>query len=166
MAITKKQKAEIEGGLAKIVKDSASVVFVAFDKLAVADVNSIRRALQTEGVGYVVAKKTLAKRALVGSAISGEMPVLDGQLALVYGKDPIAPARAIHAFVKKFKEQLKIVGGVFEGSYRDKAAMMSIATIPPLNILRGQFLNVINSPIQGLAIALNQIAEKKIEKTN
>ena len=39
--------------------------------------------------------------------------------------------------------------------------MISIATIPPLQVLRGMFLNVINSPIQRFAIALGQIAESK-----
>ena len=39
--------------------------------------------------------------------------------------------------------------------------MTEIASIPALPVLRGMFVNVINSPIQGLAVALNQIAEKK-----
>jgi len=39
--------------------------------------------------------------------------------------------------------------------------MQEIATIPSLQVLRGMFVNVINSPIQGLAIALNAIAQKK-----
>src|SRR3990167_7338986 len=34
-------------------------------------------------------------------------------------------------------------------------------TIPSLQTLRGMFVNVINSPIQGLAIALDAIAKKK-----
>ena len=161
MAITKNQKAEISSKLGDIVKNSASVVFVAFNKMAVNDINAIRRALRSEGVGYTVAKKTLAKRALGTINIEGEMPPLDGQLALVYGNDPIAPARAIHVFIKKFKEQLSILGGVFEGNYRDAKAMTSIATIPSLDILRGQFLNIINSPIQGFVVALSKIAEKK-----
>jgi hypothetical protein len=39
--------------------------------------------------------------------------------------------------------------------------MTAIATIPPVPVLRGMFVNVINSPIQGLVIALDQIREKK-----
>ena len=39
--------------------------------------------------------------------------------------------------------------------------MTAIATIPPLPVLRGMFVNVINSPLQGLVIALDQIREKK-----
>jgi ribosomal protein L10 len=43
----------------------------------------------------------------------------------------------------------------------EKAQMMEIATIPGLQTLYAQFVNVINSPIQGLVVALNAIAEKK-----
>ena len=51
--------ASLDGAL----KGANSVVFVKFDKLKVADVNSLRRALQEQEVGYQVAKKTLLKRA-------------------------------------------------------------------------------------------------------
>jgi ribosomal protein L10 len=43
----------------------------------------------------------------------------------------------------------------------DAAAMMSIATIPPLQTLRGMFVNLINSPIQRFAVVLDQIALAK-----
>jgi ribosomal protein L10 len=39
--------------------------------------------------------------------------------------------------------------------------MLGVATIPPLQTLRGMFVNLINSPIQRFAVALNQIATKK-----
>ena len=38
--------------------------------------------------------------------------------------------------------------------------MTVIASIPSMQVLRGMFVNVINSPIQGLVIALNAIAVK------
>jgi ribosomal protein L10 len=38
---------------------------------------------------------------------------------------------------------------------------MSIATIPPLQTLRGMFVNLINSPIQRFAVVVNAIAEKQ-----
>lgn len=39
--------------------------------------------------------------------------------------------------------------------------MTEIATIPSMQVLRGQFVNLINSPIQRFVVALNQIAESK-----
>ena len=87
--------------------------------------------------------------------------MLDGEIAIAYSKDLTAPAREVWNFTKKFEDKIAMAGGVFEGAFLDAAGIMAIATIPPTPILRGMFLNVINSPIQGLAIALSQIAEKK-----
>jgi ribosomal protein L10 len=39
--------------------------------------------------------------------------------------------------------------------------MESIALIPSQKTLYAQFVNIINSPIQGFVVALNAIAEKK-----
>jgi large subunit ribosomal protein L10 len=160
MPITLDKKKELVAGLEKSLKNAGSVVFVKFDKLTVADVNTLRRGLQAQEVGYVVAKKTLLKRAL-GTAITGEMPEMPGQIAVAYSTDLLAPAREVFAFQKGHKENISIVGGVFEGKYMNAQEMMSIATIPPLQTLRGMFVNLINSPIQRFAVVLDQIALAK-----
>jgi len=65
------------------------------------------------------------------------------------------------AFQKGHKENIEIVGGVFEGRYMNASEMMSIATIPPLQTLRAMFVNLINSPIQRFAVVVNAIAQKQ-----
>ena len=50
---------------------------------------------------------------------------------------------------------------MFEVKYMNASEMMSIATIPPLQTLRGMFVNLINSPIQRFAVVLDQIALTK-----
>jgi ribosomal protein L10 len=50
---------------------------------------------------------------------------------------------------------------VFENAFVDAERMTAIAVIPPMLVLRGMFVNVINSPIQGLVIALDKIREQK-----
>lgn len=161
MALTKAKKAELISKFEKIVKETPSLVFVAFKGLTVADTTAMRRQLRSQNVGYVVAKKTLLSRALRGGGIEGTLPELPGEIAVAYGVDPIAPAREIAGFTKKYKEMLSIVGGVFGGTYMDKNAMVEIASIPPIQVLYGQFANVVNSPIQGLVMALDQIAKQK-----
>jgi len=161
MALTKDKKKEVVEKVSDAVKKSKSVVFVNFHKLTVAKATKLRRALREAGVGYTVAKKTLARIALNNAKVEGTMPALDGEIAFAYSEDLTAPAREVYKFQKEFKEGLSIVGGVFDGKYMDKVAMMEIASIPPTQVLRGQFVNIINSPIQGLVMALNAIAGKK-----
>ena len=161
MTITLDKKKELVASLDKALKGANSVVFVKFDKLKVADVNTLRRTLQTQKVGYQVAKKTLLKRALSTHGITGEIPEVGGQVAIAYSEDLLAGAREVFNFQKTHKENISIVGGVFEGKYMSAEEMMSIATIPPLQTLRGMFVNLINSPIQRLVIGLDQIAQGK-----
>lgn len=161
MAITKEKKKEIIASLKKIISDSKSIVFVNFNKLLVKESSEIRRALKKEEVGYLVVKKSLLGKVLGEAGIGGNNPKFDGELALVFGQDQLAPAREIYGFQKKLDKKVSIVGGVFENQFKSLEEMMNIATIPPLDVLRGMFVNVINSPIQRFAIALNEVAKLK-----
>jgi large subunit ribosomal protein L10 len=161
MAISKEKKGEIVAKVKNIVDSSKSVVFVNFHKLPVSDSTVVRKELRSKDVQFTVAKKTLTKRVLNDSKISGDMPQLDGELALVYSADLLAPAREIYEFQKKLDGKVSILGGVFDGVYKNKAEMEAIASIPSQKTLYAQFVNIINSPIQGFVLALNAIAEKK-----
>lgn len=161
MAINKEQKRAIVANVKNILNDSKAVVFVNFHQLPVADSTVIRKELRSKDVNFTVAKKTLAKRAFDEASLAGTMPELNGELALVYSADLLAPAREIYDFQKKLDGKVSILGGIFNGEYKTKEEMVAIASIPSQKTLYAQFLNVINSPIQGFVVALNAIAEKK-----
>lgn len=160
MAKTKAQKKESLATIAKLikgVKDTGSVALVKFSGLTVADATDFRRKLRAEGVGYVVAKKTLIQKSLTESGVAGALPVLDGQIGLAWGDDQIAPARGVYEFQKKSEKKVELLGGIFEGRFMNREEMSVIAAIPPRQTLYSQLVNVINSPIQGLVIALSKI---------
>lgn len=161
MAITKQKKVELVATMTEKLSPAKSIVFVNFKALGAADTKILRRKLLGDGVGYFVTKKTLAKRVLNDLKAKGEMPELPGELAIAYGEDLLAPARETYAFqtMARDKGSIAIMGGIFDGEYKTQAEMMAIATIPPLQVLRGMFVNLINSPIQRLAIAMGEIAE-------
>ncbi|MBU3668650.1 MAG: 50S ribosomal protein L10 [Candidatus Taylorbacteria bacterium] len=161
MAISKEKKGEIVAKVKNIVDSSKSVVFVNFHKLPVSESTVVRKELRSKDVQFTVAKKTLTKRVLNDSKISGDMPELQGELALVYSADLLAPAREIYEFQKKLDGKVSILGGVFDGVFKTKSEMEAIASIPSQKTLYAQFVNIINSPIQGFVLALNAIAEKK-----
>ena len=160
MALTKNKKKEVVEELEGLLKDSKSIVFVNFKGLTVQSTNVFRRDLRNAGVGYKVSKKTLLARVLAEKGLKGDIPELKGEVGIAFSNDLLSPAREVFNF-SKGKETPTIVGGVFDGEYFDAVRMMSIATIPSREVLLAQVLNIINSPIQGLVIALNQIAEKK-----
>ena len=163
MAKTKAEKGVIIDKLEDAFKNGASSVFVHFTKLPVADESAMRRALRKEGVSYFVAKKTLMRRALQKLGHADESVPLEGEVAVAYGggEDSTIAARLVHDFGKKLVDKLTIVGGIFEGKLVDGAKMQEIATIPSMQVLRGMFAQLINSPRQRFAVVLSKVAETK-----
>lgn len=161
MALTRTQKESQVAELSGAVKDSESMVFVHFTGITGNENVALRGAMHDAGVTLKVVKKTLLKRVLDESSVAGDQPALEGEIAVAYAHDLIAPAREVYTFQKESDNRFTIVGGIFEGKFMDQAAMTEIATIPGEQQLRGMFVNVINSPIQGFVVALNAIAENK-----
>jgi len=165
MAKTKAQKKAILERLQTAFTSGMPAVFVHFKGITVADESAMRTSLRNDGVSYFVAKKTLIGKTLTDSAVAGTVPALDGEVAVAYavtGDDETLPARAVHVFSKQFgQERLNILGGIFEKMLKGREAIVEVATIPPISVLRGMFANIINSPRQRFAIALSKVAETK-----
>ncbi len=172
MAITREKKETIVRKASDILGNAQAVVFVNFHGLNVARVSAMRSGLREKGVGYAVLKKTLVKRVLREAGIEGDMPSLDGELALAYSADAIAPAQGVAEFQKKFKDALTPLGGIFESRYITAEEVQRLASIPSRHVLYGQLVGLMNAPIQqtvgvlnnvvgSLVIALDQIAQKK-----
>ena len=160
MAITRTKKDEILKKLEDVKQGADSIVFVNFKGIPVTDSTAMRAKLRNAGVNYFVTKKTLLNRSFA-DAFEGTMPELEGEIAIAYSDDAIAPAQHIKEFADKYKDSIGIVGGVFQGVYKDKAQMTEIASIPSLTVLHGMFANFLQQPVQGIALALQAVAESK-----
>jgi large subunit ribosomal protein L10 len=159
VAITKAKKVEILSRLNDVKDSSEAIVFIHFNGLNLADTTAMRKALREAGVGFFVAKKTLMERVFTG--YEGTMPKLDGEIAVAYSADPMAPAQNMKDFAAKFKDKVAIVGGIFQGTFKDQTEMTAIASIPGLDVLRGMFAQLINSPRQRFAVVLSEVAKTK-----
>lgn len=158
--LQKAKKEEMVKELAKNFKDSKSVVFVNFHGMKVSDETVLRRDLRNQGVGYKVSRKTLLKRALENVA-EGSLPELSGEVAIAYSADETASPREIYNFQKTHKGVLNILGGIFDGKFVDSTYMTEIATIPSREVLLSKIAFLLKSPMQRLAIAVNEVAKKK-----
>ena len=161
MAISREKKEAVVEKLKDVFANAQTIVFVQFDKITSEEANVLRGACADEDVGYFVAKKTLIKQAFADSSIVGDLPAMEGEIALAYGADMLAPARVMGEQGKVLDDRLCIVGGVFENALISQDRMQAIADIPPLNTLYAQFLTVIRAPVQGFVSVLSQIADTK-----
>ncbi len=163
MAVSRQAKEESLKKATDVFDNSLSTVFVNFTGVGGNEIKDLRRDLNEKGVQYSVFKKTLIKIAASNSKVDGDMPNLEnGEIALAYStEEQTAPAASIKKWSKELGDKINIIGGVFEGEFKNKEEMIEIANIPSLEVLRGMFVNVINSPIQRMAIVLDQIAQTK-----
>lgn len=172
MALTKEKKVKIVSKLDDAFAQAGGIVFVNFHGLSVAQASKLRGEMRKLGVGYTVAKKTLLKRALAAKGYTGELPALDGEVAVAYSLDQVAPAKSAHEFAKKNEGKFSLLGGVLEGRYLTADEAKALALIPGRDVLYGKLLSVFVGPMRGLVtvasglqrglvVSLSEIAKKK-----
>jgi large subunit ribosomal protein L10 len=154
MPISRKKKEEIIAKVEEGLKTAESVVFVGFKGMKLIDQNAMRKDLRAKGVSYYVAKKSLVERALVSKNVTGTMPIAKGETALVWSEDPIAAAKSIYELSKKFKDNLTLFGGIYQGAYQSQSEIMVLATIPSREELYGKFVGMLQATYGGVARAL------------
>ncbi len=172
MALTKEKKIEIVSKLDDALAKAGGVVFVNFHGLSVGEATKLRGEMRRLGVSYTVAKKTLLRRALAAKGYAGEIPALDGEVAIAYSLDQVAPAKSAHEFAKNNEGKFSLLGGVLDGRYLSAMEARSLALIPGREVLYGQLLSVFVGPMRGLVtvasgaqrgfvMALSELAKKK-----
>lgn len=145
---TKAKKEEILKELKQETKDSEIVVFVNFHGLATSSAQEVRNLMRGADARYFVAKKTLIKKAFEDFKFSGDMPELEGEIALVFcKKDIVAPVKSLFNFSKKHKE-IVFAGGIMDKFFISGADVSRLAKLPSREILLAQFVNIINAPRQ------------------
>jgi large subunit ribosomal protein L10 len=157
MSVARTQKEEILNELQIGLKTAKIVIFVNFHGMGVAVSTKLRKLLREAGVKYVVAKKTLIKKALGITNIKGEIPNLEGEIAIAFSdKDSIELTKILEKFAKENKI-LQFAGGVYENGYISPSLVKELANIPSREILLGKLVYVISSPQRGLVVTLNGV---------
>lgn len=124
--------------------------------LKVKDVNELRSLLRKSGVDYVVAKKTLVRRALEQASLSTiDFSSVSESMALSFGyDDEVAPAKALATFAKTH-DSIKFVGGILNGTFVDGARMKSLSAMPTRNEMLGRVVGTIAAPLSGFVRVLS-----------
>ncbi|MCX6722030.1 MAG: 50S ribosomal protein L10 [Candidatus Staskawiczbacteria bacterium] len=164
MALTKEQKTKQIDSVKEKIAQQKSVIFVDFAKVPSKDMFGLRKSLKEAGCNLKIAKKTLVRIAFGQSGITywNKMKaVIPGQLALVFGiEDEIAPARISNIFAKTH-ENFKILGGIFEKRFIDKARVLELANIPTRNELLSRLVGSLSSSMTSFVRVLDKIRENK-----
>jgi large subunit ribosomal protein L10 len=140
--------------LAEAIARSKSIVLTNFTGMNVEQVTRMRRRLRDAQVEYIVEKNTLTKRALAESGVKDLDPYLEGPTGIALGADEISGAKILSEFTKEFERpalKAAYVGGHLYGPDGIKV----LAQPPPREVLLGQFIGALRSPLQGFVGVLS-----------
>ncbi len=159
MAVSFNKKEDIVKELNEILKNHPYVYFVDFANAKTLALTAFKKAILALGARHKVVKKNLLKIALRENKM--EFPGIDdyaGSFAVVYTKEnEIEVAKAVDGFIKennpkvKTRNSLSILAAIFGKTFMPKTEAQKLAKIPSKEVLRGQLVNVLISPISGLA---------------
>ena len=161
--ILNEKKAAVSA-LAEKIKNAGSCVLVDYCGLSVQEDTDLRRQLRAAGVDYSVIKNTLARFAMKEAGYGDTFDqILNGTTSIALsGDDVVAPARVLCKFAKT-NDKLKVKAGFIDGEFADAAKIAELSKIPSKEDLLSKTLYCLLSPIQGLAIALQAIADKQAQ---
>jgi len=148
--ITKAQKEIIIQELKEKFESSIVAVLADYRGLNVSDATRLRRRLREAGCEFRVSKNTLTGLAAKQAGLEGLDPYLEGQIAIAFSKDPVAPAKILHEFIRENKK-MEVKGGVLEGKVINARAMRELADLPPREVLLARVLGGMQSPLYGFA---------------
>lgn len=161
-----KEKEAIVEALAEKIKASGTGVLVDYKGLTVAEDTELRRSLRAAGVDYSVVKNSLVGFAFEKAGYEGLQDVLVGTTSLALASDDVvAPAKLICKFAKENKDKISVKGGFIEGKVVPVEEIIALSKVPSKEDLISKTLYCLMSPLQGLAIALQAIADKQGEGT-
>lgn len=151
--------------LAEKIKNSACGVIVDYRGINVSDDTKLRRELRENDVEYFVVKNTLLKRALEIAGITGLDHLLEGTTALGLSKEDIIIApKILFKTSDDLKEKFNIKGGFIDGVATDVSVLEEYGKLPSKEVLVAKLLFMLQSPMQRMAIAINEIAKKNEEE--
>lgn len=160
------KKQQFVADLAEKLKNSAGGVLVDYKGISVEDDTKLRKELREANVDYFVVKNTLLKRACDIAGLSGLDEVLNGTTAIALSEEDIISApKILHKKAESSNGNFSIKLGFVDGKVITKEEVEVYAKLPSKETLLSQLVFMLQSPMQRVAIAINEIAKKQGEET-
>ena len=132
---------------------SAETLIVAdYRGLTNKQLEALRDQLLPQGARLRIVKNTLTRRAAEQAGADELLVMLEGPTAIAFiesSGDPAAVAKALAATAKE-TNVLTLRGGILEGKALSGEDVDRLATLPPVDVLRGQLVGAIVAPLTQL----------------
>jgi large subunit ribosomal protein L10 len=145
----KAEKERIVAELAERLRQTPTLFVADYRGLSVTEIDDLRTKLIEHGARFTVVKNTLTKRAAEEAGAEALLALLEGPTAIAFIEadgDMVAVAKALTDSARTTRI-LAIRGGILDGSPIGEEDVRNLATLPPLDVLRGQVIGAITAPL-------------------
>ena len=154
------EKKNITAEYLKRVNASPFFIVVDYQGLKVGPMTELRKRLNKAGAEMHVVKNSIFRLAVKEAGVADLSGALAGQLAVVTGQRDVSSAAKV---VKTFSSEIekpKIKFGYLNNQRLETGEITALADLPPIEILRGKLLGVLNAPATNLVALLNTPASQ------
>ena len=146
--MTTKKKPQIVEEITELLSQNKFIIATDYQGLTVSQMAELRHQLRNIGTEYHVVKNTLAKFAAENSGKQELFQLLTGPTALAFGHENIPQlAKALIDYIRISKTTISIKGGLLDSRFIRADEIRSLATLPPIEVLRARLLGLLLSPI-------------------
>jgi large subunit ribosomal protein L10 len=158
--MNREQKAAAIEEVAGQIQESEAVFAVDYRGISVPQAAELRTRLTEAGARFRVVKNTLTERAADQAGADALKELLEGPTAFTFvvadGGDVALAAKALANF-RREHNVLAFKGGVMGGDTLTIDQMEELSRLPARDVLHGQLVGMIASPITGLVRGLNAL---------
>lgn len=168
------QKERVVAELAERLRASDTLIVADYRGLTMTEMDEVRTKLLEHGAGFSVVKNTLTRRAAEEAGIPALSELLDGPSAIAFvgDGDMVAVAKTLAETARRTRV-LEIRGAIMQGATLGAERVRELATLPPVETLRGQVLGAIIGPLNAIAGLVNAplqdlvgLIDSRIEQLN
>ena len=148
----KTDKERIVEELAAELGSAETLIVADYRGLTNKQLEALRDQLLPQGARLRIVKNTLTRRAAEQAGADELLVMLEGPTAIAFiesSGDPAAVAKALAATAKE-TNVLTLRGGILEGKALSGDDVDRLATLPPVDVLRGQLVGAIVAPLTQL----------------
>jgi large subunit ribosomal protein L10 len=158
--MNREQKAAAIEEVASQIQESEAVFAVDYRGISVPQAAELRTRLTEAGARFRVVKNTLTQRAADQAGAESLKEVLEGPTAFTFvhteGGDVALAAKALATF-RREHDVLAFKGGLMNGDVLTIDQIEELSKLPARDVLHGQLVGMIASPITGLVRGLNAL---------
>jgi len=157
--MNREQKAAVIDEVATQIKESEAVFAVDYRGISVPQAAALRERLGEAEATLRVVKNTLTERAVDQAGADGLKELLEGPTAFTFVRGDAALAAKVIATFRREHQLLEFKGGTMDGAALSVDQIEAISKLPSRDVLHGQMVGVLASPVTGLVRGLHQLIQ-------